>query len=554
MAPEQIRGQTVDQRCDLFSLGAVLYEIAAGVPPFQAGDPVAIYIAVATEEPRPLAESDPSLPATFTELVHRLLSKMPEDRPASARAVAAALRAIECGPAPAASIPRAPEPPVGSRQSEQKSRRGLFRLAGALAVFLALTVGLYLRPRPPGAAGQENEHTAAAPAGEPIRVGILHSLTGELAATESSVVDATLLAIEDLNEKGGVLGRPIEPVLADGCSDEETFAREATRLIVNEHVAAVFGCWTSACRKAVKPVFELHRHLLFYPVYYEGLESSGHIVYTGGTPNQQIIPAVQWSYAFLGKRRFFLVGTDSVYPRTVHAIVRDRVRLLGGKIVGEEYVAPGAINLSAVVRKIVATQPDLIVNSLNGGSNVIFVRSLRREGVTSERVPMLSFNISENVLRELGASELAGDYTVASYYPDLDRPESADFLRRLRAKFGPQRLATDPMESAYNGVHIWAKAVEAAGDMAPSAVAAAVGDLTLEGPGGSIRVDPDNRHVWAMVRLARIGANGRFEVVWTSDKPVRPEPYPATRTQTQWEAFLADLQVRWKGRWEASAD
>src|SRR5262249_6740778 len=254
--------------------------------------------------------------------------------------------------------------------------------------------------------------------------------------------------------KGGVLGRPLAPVLADGRSDEETFAREATRLIVDERVAAVFGCWTSACRKAVKPVFEKHDHLLFYPVYYEGLESSGHVVYTGGVPNQQIIPAVQWSYAFLGKRRFFLAGTDSVYPRTVHAIVRDRVRLLGGEIVGEEYVKPGATDLAALVRKVVAAKPDLVVNSLNGGSNSIFVRGLRKEGITSDRVPMLSFNIGENVLRDLGTSDLAGDYTVASYYPNLDRPECAEFLRRLRAKFGPQRLATDPMESAYNGVHV----------------------------------------------------------------------------------------------------
>src|SRR5262249_50839357 len=152
---------------------------------------------------------------------------------------------------------------------------------------------------------QPSESPVAAPAGEPIRIGVLHSLTGELAATESSVVDATLLAIQDLNEPGGVLGRPILPVLAAGRSREETFPREATRLIVDEHVAAVFGCWTSACRKAVRPIVEQHDHLLFYPVYYEGLESSPHVVYTGGAPNQQIIPAVQWSYAFLGKRRFF---------------------------------------------------------------------------------------------------------------------------------------------------------------------------------------------------------------------------------------------------------
>jgi urea transport system substrate-binding protein len=578
MAPEQARGESVDHRCDLFSLGAVLYEMAVGLPPFQANDIVGIFIAAATEEPRALADCDPSLPAAFTQLVHALLSKTPEDRPASARAVGAALEGIERNSsanqdsAPVRGLPPPLEPVKTERLggSELRPRRRLPWLVGGLILLVAFAAGSFFWGWPSREAKPERDdavptveaeqgtgslkpkvRSPVPPTGEPIRVGILHSLTGELASSESSVVDATLLAIDDLNDKGGVLGRSIVPVLADGRSDEETFAREATRLIVDEHVAAVFGCWTSACRKAVKPIFEKHHHLLFYPVYYEGLESSGHIVYTGGAPNQQIIPAVQWSYAFLGSRRFFLAGTDSVYPRTAHAIIKEKVRLLGGKIVGEEYVAPGATDLTALVRQVVGARPDLIVNSLNGGSNVIFVRSLRKEGVTSERVPMLSFNISENVLRDLGANDLAGDYTVASYYPDLDRPENAEFLRRLRAKLGPQRLATDPMESAYNSVHVWAKAVESARDTAPGVVAKAVGGVALEAPGGPIRVDPDNLHVWVMVRLARIGADGRFDVVWSSDKPVRPEPYPTTRTRMEWEAFLGDLHARWNGRWEA---
>src|SRR5262245_22441244 len=381
MAPEQARGEAVNRRSDLFSLGAVLYEMAAGVSPFQASDPVAIVIAVATEEPRPLAGYDSSLPAAFTELVHKLLSKLPDDRPASAQAVIAALQAIECNsaaprgsvqqerhpdPQPMSSPPRALMPPAHNGLLGKKVQRSLLLLGSGLTMLVAFAAGLFMWTSPPREVRQENEHTTAPAAGEPIRVGILHSLTGELAAGESSVVDATLLAIEGLNEKGGVLGRPILPVLADGRSDEDTFAQEATRLIVDEHVAVIVGCWTSACRKAIKPVIEKHNHLLFYPVYYEGLESSRHIVHTGGTPNQQIIPAVQWSYAFLGKRRFFLAGTDSVYPRTAHALVRERVRQLGGKIVGEEYVAPGATELTALVRKVVAAQPDLIVNSLNG--------------------------------------------------------------------------------------------------------------------------------------------------------------------------------------------
>src|SRR5262249_10421155 len=324
----------------------------------------------------------------------------------------------------------------------------------------------------------------------PIRVGILHSLTGELAASENSIVDATLLAIDAINERGGVQGRPVEPVMADGRSDEETFAGEATRLIRDEKVAGGFGCWTSACRKAVKPVFEKHNHLLFYPLYYEGLESSPNIVYTGGTPNQQIVPAVQWSYAFLGKRRFYLAGTDSVYPRTAHAIIQDKVRLLGGQVVGESYVPPGKTNLTSLVQQVAAAQPDIIVNSLNGSSNCAFIRALRKEAITSERVPMLVFNVGEYLLRSVGATALADDYTVASYFADLQRPENHEFLRRLRAKFGPQRLATDPMESAYNGVQLWAKSVEAAGGGSPAQVNTRCAGPRMEGAGRSPPMQP----------------------------------------------------------------
>ena len=457
-----------------------------------------------------------------------------------------ALQAIESGKEPVI-IHREP---AGPKKVHPRRRR----FAASLVALAILTAGAFLFTRPRPQAQETSEPAPQVSAREPIRIGILHSLSGDLAATESSIVDATLLAIEDINENGGVLGRPIEPMLADGASDEDAFAREATRLICNEKTAAVFGCWTSACRKAVKPVFERYDHLLFYPIYSEGLETSPNIVYMGGTPNQQIIPAVQWAYAFMGKRRFFLAGTDSVYPRTAHAIIKEQVRKLGGQIVGEAYVPPGRSNLAGLVQRVVAADPDIVVNSLNGGSSPAFIRSLRKKGLTSERVPMLVFNIGECLFRSVGAGDLAGDYTVGSYFPNLDRRESHEFLRRLRAKFGPQRLATDPMESAYNSVHVWAKAVEAAGDDSPSAVRAAVRGLKLEAPGGAIRIDPENLHVESMVRLARIGQDGRFEIVWSTDKPMRAEPYPATRSRAEWDKFLTDLRQRWGGRWEAPAE
>jgi urea transport system substrate-binding protein len=546
MSPEQTRGLGVDHRTDLFSLGVVLYEAASGSLPFNGSDYLSILVAVSNEDPKPLAEISPESPAGLTNLVETLLSKEPDGRPRTAAAVIDALQSVELGKAP-----------IFSRSSPPRAksaRPNLRKILAGLAALVLATAGVFLFSRPRYEARHAEDPPTAAPTGEPIRVGILHSLSGDLATTESSIVDATIQAIEEINDNGGVLGRPIEPVVADGASDEDTFSREAERLILKEKTAAVFGCWTSACRKAVKPVFEKHDHVLFYPIYYEGLESSPNIIYMGGTPNQQFIPAVQWSYAFLNKRRFVLVGTDSIYPRTAHAMIREQVRKLGGQIVGESYAAPGKTDLSFMVEKVLATEPDMIVNSLNGGSSPAFVRALRKRGVTAERVPMLVFNIGENLLRNIKMGDLAGDYTAGSYFSDTDRPEGKEFLTRLRAKFGPQRLATDPMESAYNAVHVWAKAVQTAGDASPRAVRAAARGLSVEAPGGTIRIDPENLHVESMLRLARITTEGRFEIVWSTDKPVRAEPYPTTRTRAEWDKFLADLTQRWGGRWAAPAE
>jgi urea transport system substrate-binding protein len=547
MSPEQTRGLAVDHRTDLFSLGTVLYEAASGSLPFDGNDYLSVLVAVSNDDPKPLAQLCPELPAGLADLVGRLLAKEPDQRPENAAEVIQALQGVEIG-----------KPPENRRtllKPRGPAKLKLRRLIVGLTALVIATTGAFFFARPNNEGQQRSEPSSpVAAASEPIRVGILHSLSGDLATTESSIVDATILAIEEINDNGGVLGRPIEPVVADGASDEDTFTREAERLILKEQTAAVFGCWTSSCRKAVKPVFEKHDHVLFYPIYYEGLESSPNVVYMGGTPNQEFIPAVQWSYAFLNKRRFFLAGTDSVYPRTAHAIIRDHVRKLGGQIVGESYAAPGKTDMTGLAQEAVAAEPDMIVNSLNGNSSPAFVRALRKRGVSAERVPMLVFNIGENLLRSVKAGDLAGDYTAGSYFSDTDRPEGKEFLTRLRAKFGPQRLATDPMESAYNAVHVWAKAVQTAGDTSPRAVRTAVRGLTVEAPGGTIRIDPENLHVESMLRLARITAEGRFEIVWSTDRPVRAEPYPTTRPRAEWDKFLTDLHDRWGGRWAAPAE
>jgi len=382
----------------------------------------------------------------------------------------------------------------------------------------------------------------------PIKVGILHSLTGTMAISEASVRDATLLAIEELNAAGGVLGRRIEPVVADGRSDWPTFAREAERLITQEKVAVVFGCWTSASRRTVKPVFERLGGLLFYPVQYEGLEQSPNIVYTGAAPNQQIIPAVKWSFDHLGKR-FFLVGSDYVFPRTANAIIKAQVTALGGEIVGEEYLRLGDLAAEKIVRKIVQSQADVILNTINGDSNVAFFTALRMAGVAPDRIPTLSFSIAENELLHMDAKTMTGDYAAWNYFQSVSSPENARFVAAFKARFGRDRVTDDPMEAAYFGVYLWAHAVTAAGTTEVSAVREALQHQSLISPEGIVSIDSETQHTWKTVRVGKIRPDGQFEIVWSSENPTRPIPYPAFRSKSDWDAFLDELQSGWSGAW-----
>jgi len=383
---------------------------------------------------------------------------------------------------------------------------------------------------------------------QPIKVGILHSLTGTMAISEASVCDATLLAIEEINAAGGVLGRRLEPVIADGRSNWPTFAREAERLIAREHVAVVFGCWTSASRKTVKPVFEKYDHLLFYPVQYEGLEQSPNIIYTGAAPNQQIIPAVKWSFDHLGKR-FFLVGSDYVFPRTANAIIKAQVTALGGEIVGEEYLHLGSSDAAAVVHKIANARPAVILNTIKGDSNVAFFAALRRAGITPVQIPTVSFSLAEDELRHMDARTMAGDYAAWNYFQSVDSPENLHFEKAFRDRYGKDRVTDDPMEAAYFGVQLWARAVTRAGTTNAQEVRKALRGQSLAAPEGIVTIDAETQHVWKVVHVGKIQANGQFEIVWSSENPVQPIPYPIFRTPAEWDSFLADLHAGWGGAW-----
>jgi urea transport system substrate-binding protein len=382
----------------------------------------------------------------------------------------------------------------------------------------------------------------------PIKVGVLHSLTGTMAISETAVVDATLMAIDELNQKGGILGRKIEAIVVDGRSDWPTFAAEAERLITFDHVSVVFGCWTSASRKTVKPVFEKHNHLLFYPVQYEGLEQSPNIIYTGAAPNQQIIPAVKWSFDNLGKR-IFLVASDYVFPRAANAIIKDQALALSAEIMGEEYILLGSRDVKAVVQKIVATRPDVVLNTINGDTNVAFFSELHNAGLTSEKMPVLSFSIAENELRQMERTNMIGHYAAWNYFQSVNTKENQDFVKRFKDKYGQERVTDDPMEAAYFGVYLWAQAVEEAGTAEVNKVRNAMKRQSFQAPEGMVYIDDDNNHTWKTVRIGKIRPDGQFEIVWTSEKPVQPIPYPTYRLKSEWDKFLEELYTTWGNRW-----
>lgn len=382
----------------------------------------------------------------------------------------------------------------------------------------------------------------------PIKVGILHSLSGTMAISERSVADATLLAIEEVNWQKGLLGRKIDPIMADGRSDWPTFAREAERLITKEKVCVVFGCWTSASRRTVKPIFEKHGHLLFYPVQYEGLEQSPNIVYTGAAPNQQIIPAVKWCFDNLGKI-FFLVGSDYVFPRTANAIIKDQLSAIRGEVVGERYIPLGSSDVEAVVQQIVQNRPAVILNTINGDTNIAFFRELRAVGITPTEIPTMSFSIAEQELRSLGTGNMIGDYACWNYFQTVDTVENMAFVKAFKKRYGTDRVTTDPMEAAYLGVRLWAQAVREAGTDEVVAVRKSMANQTLKAPEGMVYVNAENNHTWKTVRIGKIRGDGQFEIVWSSEKPVRPVPYPIYRSASEWHDFLDDLYRGWGNRW-----
>ncbi|MFG1684663.1 urea ABC transporter substrate-binding protein [Nonomuraea sp. NPDC049269] len=400
--------------------------------------------------------------------------------------------------------------------------RGRRAAAGAAILVAALTLG---------ACGSRTDQTPTAPAaadtsGSTVKVGLLNSLSGTMAISEVTVKNSLMLAVDEINAAGGVLGKKIEPISEDGASDWPTFAEKSQKLISQDHVAAVFGCWTSASRKAVKPVYEKNQALLFYPVQYEGLEQSPYIYYTGATTNQQIVPALDYLKA-QGKTSLYLVGSDYVFPRTANKIIKAYAAANGMKVLGEDYAPLGSTEFSTITNKVKAAGADAVFNTLNGDSNVAFFKEYKSAGLTADKMPVLSVSIAEEEVKSIGTQYLADQLTAWNYYQTTPGAANEKFVKAYKAKYGADKPTSDPMEAAYVSVYLWKAMVEKAGsfEVAKVKAASAGGGITFDAPEGKVTVDGPTQHVFKTARIGKIGSDGLITEVWNSGQPVKPDPF-----------------------------
>jgi urea transport system substrate-binding protein len=360
--------------------------------------------------------------------------------------------------------------------------------------------------------------------GDAVKVGILHSLSGTMAISEVTVKNSTQLAIDEINAAGGVLGKQIAPVIEDGASDPAIFAQKASKLIENDGVVTVFGGWTSASRKAMLPVFEKNANLLWYPVQFEGNECSPNIMYSGAQPNQQALPAYDWAKQ-QGFKKIFLVGSDYVYPRTANLILKKHIEADKLTLSGEEYQPLGGTEFSGVIGKITAAKPDIIINTLNGDSNVAFFKQMAAAGMGPKVIPVMSFSIAEQEAMAMGPSLVEGGYTAWNYYQSLENADNTKFIAAYKAKYGADAVITDPMIHGYIDVYVWKAAAEKAQSTDPAKVRAAAVTLdAIPTPMGPVKFMDNN----SLIQTGYIGQSqpdGQFKIIWTSPAAINPDPY-----------------------------
>ncbi len=365
-----------------------------------------------------------------------------------------------------------------------------------------------------------------------VTVGQLHSISGTMAISETGSVEAERLAIKQINDMGGVLGRKIKIIQEDGASDWPTFAEKAKKLLVQDKVASVFGCWTSASRKAVLPIFEKENGMLYYPTFYEGLEASKNVIYTGQEATQQILWGLDWAYA-QGCRTFYLIGSDYIWPRTSNKIARRHIEehLKGCKVVGEDYYPLGHTSFGSLINKVKLKKPDCIYSIVVGGSNVSWYKQLHAAGITGDSLAkknklFLTISTTEDEILGIGGENCEGFYACMKYFQSLDNANNIGFVEAFKEMWGDDSVIGDVTQAAYLGPWLWKATVEKAGTFDIDTVATASEDVEFTGaPEGYVRI-ADNHHLWSKARIGKMLKNGQFKLIAESDELIEPNPFP----------------------------
>ena len=347
-----------------------------------------------------------------------------------------------------------------------------------------------------------------------------------MAISETGSVEAEMLAIEQINAMGGVLGRQIEIIQEDGASDWPTFAEKSRKLLTQDKVAAVFGCWTSASRKAVLPVFEKENGMLYYPTFYEGLEQSKNVIYTGQEATQQILAGLDWIAKEKGAKTFYLVGSDYIWPRTSNKIARKHIEnVLGGEVLGEEYYPLGNTNFGSLINKIRLRKPDVVYSSIVGGSNVAWWKQLNAAGITADRQTIMTISVTEDEVLGIGGENMKGFYSSMKYFQSLENDNNAAFVKAFKERWGEDSVIGDVTQAAYLGPWLWKAAVEKAGSFDVDNVSAASPGIELTtAPEGYVKIH-DNNHLWSKLRVGQWQEDGQAKVVYESDL-IEPNPFP----------------------------
>ena len=413
-----------------------------------------------------------------------------------------------------------------------KNRRRLLQGMGALPLAgMAGVAGLGSLPglsRAAAPATSAINTTKLAVTDTEVIVGQLHSATGTMAISETGSIQAEQLAIDQINAMGGILGRKIKVIKEDGASDWPTFAEKSKKLLVNDKVACVFGCWTSASRKAVLPIFEKENGLLYYPTFYEGLEQSKNVIYTGQEATQQIIYSLDWGSKEKKAKTFFLVGSDYIWPRTSMKIARKHIESVGklGSVVGEEYYPLGHTNFNSLINKIKVAKPDCIFAAVVGGSNVAFYKQLKAAGITGAKQFLLTLSVTEDEMLGVGGENFAGFYSSMKYFQSLDNANNKAFVAAFRKAYGPKAVIGDVTQAGYLGPWMWKAAVEKAGSFDVDKVVAASPGIELKtAPEGYVKLHA-NHHLWSKSRIAQGQPDGTFKVVSESPQLIEPNPFP----------------------------